>query len=249
MWQQKLSTSGVATFPWQDEQDIFPALSHGSASADKKAASVDSKFHNPALAAIRASQQLQELANKGELNGAEEGVQSSIHALHELAAEQDRKFKETEDSESSTPEGQWAHSSANNDVTHHHLKRRISEVSDAEIQPARPGPPSIEPLSYYPSASTHPPVVNQSLDHLYSSPPPKRRPNPNDDTIGSDLDDSEDEGDINSDVEDENMPLMLCLYEKVHRTKNKWRATLNHGIVCIGGREWVFEKGSGEYEW
>jgi transcription initiation factor TFIIA large subunit len=41
----------------------------------------------------------------------------------------------------------------------------------------------------------------------------------------------------------------LCLYEKVHRTKNKWRATMNHGIVCIDGREWVFEKGNGEYEW
>jgi hypothetical protein len=246
MWQQKLGTSGVAAFPWQEEHDSSPIVTHGSTTEDKKP---DSKFHNPALAAIRASQQLQELVNKGELNGAEEGTQSSIHALHELAAEQDRKFKqETDDSEPSTPEGQWNHPTANSDVTHH-LKRRISEVSDVEVQPVRPTLPSIESLSYYTPASTQPPVLNQSLDHLYPSPPPRRRPDPNDDTIGSDLDDSEEEGDIDSDVEDENMPLMLCLYDKVHRTKNKWRATLNHGIVCIGGREWVFEKGSGEYEW
>lgn len=237
MWQQKLAASGVATFHWQHEDS--PTLEPPSGESGNHGHS-EEKFHNPALAAIRASQQLQELASKGDLNGSEEGVQASIHALHELAAERDRKFKQESGSESPTPE--WSATPT---------KRRISEVSDVESQPQRTQqqPPTIEPLPYYSSASTHPPVLNPSLNHLYPSPPPKRRPNPNEDTIGSDLDDSEDEGDMDSDVEDDNMPLMLCLWEKVHRTKNKWRATMNHGIVCIDGREWVFEKGNGEYEW
>ena len=237
MWQQKLAASGVATFHWQHEDSPPP---EPSSAESRNHGPAEEKFHNPALAAIRASQQLQELASKVDLNGSEESVQASIHALHELAAEHDRKFKRENDSESPTPE--W---------TATPTKRRISEVSDVESQPqrARQAPPTIEPLPYYSSASTHPPVLNPSLNHLYPSPPPKRRPNPNEDTIGSDLDDSEEEGDINADVEDDNMPLMLCLYEKVHRTKNKWRATMNHGIVCIDGREWVFEKGNGEYEW
>jgi hypothetical protein len=242
MWQQKLAASGVATFHWQHEDSPPPEPPSAEARNHRPS---EEKFHNPALAAIRASQQLQELASRGSLNGSEEGVQASIQALHELAAGRDGKFKQESGSESPPPE--W---------TATPNKRRISEVSDVESQPQRtrqpapvPAPPTIEPLPYYSSASTHPPVLNASLNHLYPSPPPKRRPNPNEDTIGSDLDDSEDEGDINSDVEDDNMPLMLCLYEKVHRTKNKWRATMNHGIVCIDGREWVFEKGNGEYEW
>jgi Transcription factor IIA, alpha/beta subunit len=79
--------------------------------------------------------------------------------------------------------------------------------------------------------------------------PEKRKPDPNSDTIGSDLDDS-DEAEMNSeDEEDENIPLMFCLYDKVSRTKNRWRANMTSGVLCIEGKEWVFEKGSGEFEW
>ena len=90
------------------------------------------------------------------------------------------------------------------------------------------------------------------VDEEETPPRMKRRPDPNEDTIGSDLDDSAEEEEIDSDIgEDgeENVPLMLCLYDKVHRTKNKYRANLSNGIVCIDGREWVFEKANGEYEW
>lgn len=235
MWQQKLAATGVATFRWQ-EDDFQTSESSGTT---KPSSSGDGKFQNPALAAIRASQQLQELASRseGELNGSsEDNHHDDLH--------HNRRFKQEDESESSTPETS--------------LKRRISEVSDVELQPPKshnvqqptlpPSPPP--PIPNYSSATTYPPVLHPSLNHLYPSPPPKRRPDPNEDTIGSDLDDSEDEGDINSEEEgDEDIPLMVCLYEKVHRTKNKWRATMNHGVVCIDGREWVFEKGNGEYEW
>jgi hypothetical protein len=184
------------------------------------------------------------------VNGSDEGVKSSIQALHDLAAEEERKFQQQghdrNRSESSTPE-MWTQPSGNIDGPNH-MKRRISEVSDVELQQSRPAP-SMDQMPYQIITDTHPPVLHPSLNHLYPSPTPKRRPDPNDDTIGSDLDDSEEEGHIDSEDEDEDMPLMLCSYDKVHRTKNKWRANFSNGVVCINGREWVFEKGNGEYEW
>ncbi|KAK9474144.1 transcription factor IIA, alpha/beta subunit [Dipodascopsis tothii] len=70
------------------------------------------------------------------------------------------------------------------------------------------------------------------------------------DAINSDLDDSEDE--INSqndeDADDSGM-LMLCMYDKVQRTKNKWKCILKDGVVGINGRDYLFGKGNGEYEW
>ena len=215
-------------------------------------------FHNPALAAIRASQQLQDLASKSDRNGHhnvndhdDDPVQASINGLRELAAEQAaRSFKQEhhhsngtspDDAVSSSP---WPTSS---------LKRRISEVSDTDPHAAgRPHPD----FSLHTSTGSGSSVASGTVvdNEVMTTPTAvvKRRPDPNDDTIGSDLDDSGEEEDIDSDVgEDgeENMPLMLCLYDKVHRTKNKWRANLSNGIVCIDGREWVFERANGEYEW
>jgi transcription initiation factor TFIIA large subunit len=189
-----------------------------------------------------------------------------------MAAEQDRKFREHQNSlfgENGREDGGWngmgmgngngsgglgSGSTAGGGGNGH--KRRISEVSDSESQPTltRPPPPLIGPLydvEQTPQITDMGPYAqgNAHQNGAASQDDRKRRPDPNDDTIGSDLDDSDDEGEIDSENEDEDMPLMLCSYEKVHRTKNKWRANLSNGVVCINGREWVFEKGNGEYEW
>jgi len=218
----------------------------------------ETKFYNPALAAIRASQQLRQLDANGELNGNKDSVQASIQALQELAAERQRRFDDEQAGVDTIPTTAGvavavavAGTGALNDssapespsAAANQLKRSISEVSDVELQSSRPVPP------FEPNYNTVPPVLNPALNHKFPPTPPKRRPDPNDDTIGSDLDDSEDEGDIDSEADDDDMPLMLCSYDKVNRTKNKWRANLSHGIVCINGREWVFERGNGEYEW
>jgi transcription initiation factor TFIIA large subunit len=70
------------------------------------------------------------------------------------------------------------------------------------------------------------------------------------DAINSDLDDSDDEGagDINDD-EDEMGDSILCTYDKVQRVKNKWKCTLKDGVMSVKGREYVFHKGMGEFEW
>src|SRR5271170_6605576 len=155
MWRQRLSSSGVATFHWQKQQNS-PEPEHlplSPLSTDRKGSMV----HNPALAAIRASQQLQEFAAKEGMNGLDDGggggVQASIQALRELAAEQDRKFKQetpTNGSESSTPEQmQWptptppSTSTTTTTTNGHPLKRRISQLSDSEsaLRSRVPPPP------------------------------------------------------------------------------------------------------------
>ncbi|WFD44869.1 sphinganine-1-phosphate aldolase [Malassezia psittaci] len=60
--------------------------------------------------------------------------------------------------------------------------------------------------------------------------------------IGSDLDDSEEE-----DTEG-NEDMMLCLYDKVQRVKNKWKCVLRDGVASIGGRDYLFSKCNGEWE-
>ena len=263
---------GVASFHWQ--RNSPPPTPHNANAALPRAKEDDRErtFHNPALAAIRASQQLQELSASGDLSGLDESVQSSINGLREMAAEQDRKFREQQQSlyggDGGRDDTNWNGMMGNGaSTTGSHtesvngsgsLKRRISELSDTDTQPTRPPPPLVSPLYHYeqtpqildvpyrqrqPQSNGHAGGLQNSYDGQ------KRRPDPNDDTIGSDLDDSDDEGEIDSENEDEDMPLMLCSYDKVHRTKNKWRANLANGVVCINGREWLFEKGNGEYEW
>ncbi|KAI9885343.1 MAG: Nucleolar Complex 2 protein [Watsoniomyces obsoletus] len=67
------------------------------------------------------------------------------------------------------------------------------------------------------------------------------------DAIDSGLDDESD-GDEDGD-EEELSQIMLCMYDKVQRTKNKWKCVLKDGVLTVGGREYVFQKASGEFEW
>ena len=95
------------------------------------------------------------------------------------------------------------------------------------------------------------------------------------DAINSDLDDPEDDAD-SSDEEEEGLGhIMLCMYDKVQRVKNKWyvggpdtlvfscfsvaalpetdiscrKCTLKDGVLTVNGKEYVFHKATGEYEW
>lgn len=71
------------------------------------------------------------------------------------------------------------------------------------------------------------------------------------DAINSDLDDSDDDqgpgGD--EDDEDEAADKILCTYDKVQRVKNKWKCTLKDGVLNTGGKEYLFHKAQGEFEW
>ncbi|RKP11752.1 transcription factor IIA, alpha/beta subunit [Piptocephalis cylindrospora] len=69
-----------------------------------------------------------------------------------------------------------------------------------------------------------------------------------DDVIGSDLDDTDDEDDRDEEAE-EDTNIILCTYDKVTRTKNKWKCVLKDGIMTVDGRDYVFHKASGDFEW
>ena len=71
------------------------------------------------------------------------------------------------------------------------------------------------------------------------------------DAINSDLDDDEEEDrdDNNENGEGPVGETILCTYDKVQRVKNKWKCTLKDGILTTGGKEYVFHKANGEFEW
>ena len=64
-----------------------------------------------------------------------------------------------------------------------------------------------------------------------------------------DLDDGSDSDKSEGEEGYQEGQIMLCLYDKVQRVKNKWKLTLKEGIANIGGRDYVFQKASGENEW
>ena len=79
---------------------------------------------------------------------------------------------------------------------------------------------------------------------------PKLKSEDDEDAINSDLDDSDDDQQNQmGDDDDENGDSILCTYDKVQRVKNKWKCTLKDGVMSVGGKEYVFHKGTGEFEW
>ncbi|XP_021246344.1 TFIIA-alpha and beta-like factor isoform X4 [Numida meleagris] len=43
--------------------------------------------------------------------------------------------------------------------------------------------------------------------------------------------------------------VIVCQYDKIHRSKNKWKFFLKDGVMSFGGKEYVFAKAIGDAEW
>ncbi|KAK6181646.1 hypothetical protein SNE40_009464 [Patella caerulea] len=43
--------------------------------------------------------------------------------------------------------------------------------------------------------------------------------------------------------------VVVCQYDKINRNKNKWKFHLKDGIMNLKGKDYVFQKASGEAEW
>ncbi|GAA5948633.1 hypothetical protein JCM3765_004950 [Sporobolomyces pararoseus] len=72
------------------------------------------------------------------------------------------------------------------------------------------------------------------------------------DAINSDLDSSEDELDEEAELAggaDDGGDIVIALYEKVQRVKNKWKVTLKDGLISVNGKDYLFSKCNGEFEW
>ncbi|KAK1925635.1 putative general RNA polymerase II transcription factor [Papiliotrema laurentii] len=73
---------------------------------------------------------------------------------------------------------------------------------------------------------------------------------PGDEVIDSDLDDSDDE--LRDDGDEDggaDVDIVFCVYDKVQRVKNKWKTVLKDGMIHINGRDYLFAKCNGEFEW
>ena len=66
-----------------------------------------------------------------------------------------------------------------------------------------------------------------------------------DDELNSDLDDPDSDIEQGGEIDD----LLLCLYEKVHRARNKWKCNFKSGIFHIEGQDYAFNKLNGDFEW
>uniref|UniRef100_A0ACB8G929 Uncharacterized protein n=1 Tax=Sphaerodactylus townsendi TaxID=933632 RepID=A0ACB8G929_9SAUR len=42
---------------------------------------------------------------------------------------------------------------------------------------------------------------------------------------------------------------VVCQYDKVQRSKNRWKFYLKAGVMCFGGKDYVFSKAIGDAEW
>jgi transcription initiation factor TFIIA large subunit len=70
------------------------------------------------------------------------------------------------------------------------------------------------------------------------------------DAINSDLDDTDDEPEEVQDDDDGPLgEMILCTWDKVNRVKNKWKCNLKDGVLATGGKEFLFHKANGEFEW
>ncbi|KAF9519198.1 hypothetical protein BS47DRAFT_1370813 [Hydnum rufescens UP504] len=70
--------------------------------------------------------------------------------------------------------------------------------------------------------------------------------------IGSDLDDSDDEDNLAGGADDPvggAKDIVFCTYDKVQRVKNKWKCVLKDGMVHLHGKDYLFSKCTGEFEW
>eukprot|EP00092_Neocalanus_flemingeri_P036081 GFUD01039285.1.p1 GENE.GFUD01039285.1~~GFUD01039285.1.p1 ORF type:complete len:230 (+),score=87.48 GFUD01039285.1:54-692(+) len=60
-------------------------------------------------------------------------------------------------------------------------------------------------------------------------------------------------GDDNSDEEAcdlfDTENVVVCQYDKISRTRNKWKFHLKDGVMNLDGRDYVFQKAHGEVDW
>ncbi|KAJ7707380.1 transcription factor IIA, alpha/beta subunit-domain-containing protein [Mycena rosella] len=86
-----------------------------------------------------------------------------------------------------------------------------------------------------------------------SLPQPKAKPSAaepvDDEAINSDLDDSDTENEEDPDDAGPETDIVFCTYDKVARVKNKWKCVLKDGMIHTNGRDYLFGRCTGEFEW
>ncbi|KAF9010617.1 transcription factor IIA, alpha/beta subunit [Cyathus striatus] len=102
-----------------------------------------------------------------------------------------------------------------------------------------------------PSQGFAPRAAHPSLPKPISATPAASQQSvPDSEAINSDLDDSDTEGEENEEEGGAGeTDIVFCTYDKVARVKNKWKCILKDGMIHINGKDYLFAKCTGEFEW
>uniref|UniRef100_A0A8C5CYR0 General transcription factor IIA, 1-like n=1 Tax=Gadus morhua TaxID=8049 RepID=A0A8C5CYR0_GADMO len=137
----------------------------------------------------------------------------------------------------------------------------VPKVGPASTTTLVPPPPTFQP----PAGSQPPPVFSsypELLDIVQLDGPLDNSDIEAEDEVA--LEDNDFLGMINAedplnsgdDVQDQDIPdlfdtdnVIVCQYDKIHRSKNRWKFHLKDAVMCYGGRDYVFSKAIGEAEW
>ncbi|KAI0305392.1 transcription factor IIA, alpha/beta subunit [Multifurca ochricompacta] len=147
----------------------------------------------------------------------------------------------------------------------------VNTVPSAKLPQPQPQPQPQSQSQPQPQSQSQPPRIPQvdgpsSSSSDSSSPPPQQYaphsshpslPQPtqgstisaDDEAINSDLDDSDSEGEEDPDEGPGVSDIVFCTYDKVARVKNKWKCILKDGMIHINGKDYLFAKCTGEFEW
>ncbi|KAJ7126698.1 transcription factor IIA, alpha/beta subunit, partial [Mycena epipterygia] len=71
----------------------------------------------------------------------------------------------------------------------------------------------------------------------------------NDEAINSDLDDSDTENEEDPEDAAPETDIVFCTYDKVARVKSKWKCVLKDGMIHTNGKDYLFQRCTGEFEW
>jgi len=68
-------------------------------------------------------------------------------------------------------------------------------------------------------------------------------------TFSDDISDSDDNSNGNAAELQDISNLILAQFEKVTRSKSKWKCVLKEGMMNINGKDYTFSKATGEFHW
>ncbi|XP_006460728.1 hypothetical protein AGABI2DRAFT_192339 [Agaricus bisporus var. bisporus H97] len=121
-------------------------------------------------------------------------------------------------------------------------QQRIPQVDGPSESSGDEGSP--EPTGYAPRTS-HP-----SLPQPGSVQPSQAAVAKDEEAINSDLDDSDTENEAEAEEGGTgDTDIVFCTYDKVARVKNKWKCILKDGMIHVNGKDYLFAKCTGEFEW
>lgn len=276
IWQDRLTTFGIASMPWEPEptatgktENSFTtapdrggatvSFANGSQSDEivdstvpKKEPTEGSSFYlNTGQAALRAAQNIQQFAQEkqAEISGmdSKEGIQN----MNNIS----KKSSNGSNGGGLVLPGGGHLSQVDGTVINGQIPASRQEIDQLIAQRALNGAESMSLSSGLELEIEIPPKLQKKLaqhdgiaddDDDDDNDGIKLKGN----DINSDLDDSDDELNFGDEEESEEQGMiMLCLYDKVQRVKNKWKYVLKDGVANINGKDYVFSRAQGESEW